>query len=50
MSEDFSREILKVAVAYICSTFGFQSAEQAPLETLVDILQLCKNYCSEFFT
>jgi transcription initiation factor TFIID subunit 8 len=39
MNDDFPREILKVAVAYICSNFGFQTAERAAHETLVDILQ-----------
>jgi hypothetical protein len=42
MSEEFARHVLRVVVAQVCASFGFQSIEQFALETLVDVLQECK--------
>jgi hypothetical protein len=39
MSEEFARHVLRVVVAQVCASFGFQSIEQFALETLVDVLQ-----------
>lgn len=44
MSEEFARHVLRVVVAQVCASFGFQSIEQFALETLVDSLQSCKYY------
>eukprot|EP01089_Gocevia_fonbrunei_P013456 TRINITY_DN3458_c0_g1_i1.p1 TRINITY_DN3458_c0_g1~~TRINITY_DN3458_c0_g1_i1.p1 ORF type:complete len:372 (+),score=73.41 TRINITY_DN3458_c0_g1_i1:73-1188(+) len=39
MSEEFSRELLRVVVAQICKNVGFTGATLTSYETLVDVLQ-----------
>lgn len=37
MAEKYNLEVLKVVVAQICTTIGYTSIQNTPLELLVDI-------------
>lgn len=39
MAEEFSRKALKVVVALICQTIGWNGIQSTPFEILIDLLQ-----------
>ena len=39
MSVDYSRGLLRIALAQICQSFGWEAVQSTPMELLTDILE-----------
>ena len=39
MSQEYSRSVLRVAIAQLCQNLGWQAIQSTPMELLTDILE-----------